>query len=72
VGPNRRLGKRPASGQVEGAALLLNTLWVDPLVGGVGSFVSETASWAAFAASVFAAAALLLSRRAGWLNMAVW
>ena len=57
--------------QVEGAALLLNTLWVDPLVGGVGSFVSETASWAAFAASVFVAAALLLSQRAGWLNMAV-
>jgi hypothetical protein len=57
--------------QVEGAALLLNTLWVDPLVGGVGSFVSETASWAAFAASVFIAAALLLSRRAGWANMAV-
>ena len=50
--------------QVEGAALLLNTLWVDPLVGGVGSFVSETASWAAFAASVLVAAALLLSRRA--------
>jgi hypothetical protein len=57
--------------QVEGAALLLNTLWVDPLVGGVGSFVSETASWSAFAASVFIAAALLLSRRAGWANMAV-
>jgi hypothetical protein len=57
--------------QVEGATLLLNTLWVDPLVGGVGSFVSETASWAAFAASLFIAAALLLSRRAGWANMAV-
>lgn len=57
--------------QVEGVELLLNTLWVDPLVGGVGSFVSETASWAAFAASVFIAAALLLSRRAGWANMAV-
>jgi hypothetical protein len=57
--------------QVEGVALLLNTLWVDPLVGGVGSFVSETASWAAFAASVFVGAALLLSRRAGWANMAV-
>jgi hypothetical protein len=57
--------------QVEGAELLLNTLWVDPLVGGVGSFVSETASWAALAASVFIAAALLLSRRAGWANMAV-
>ena len=57
--------------QVEGAAMLLNTLWVDPLVGGVGSFVSQTASWAAFAASLLIAAALLLSRRAGWANMAV-
>ena len=57
--------------QVEGAALLLNTLWVDPLVGGVGSFVSETASWAAFAASVLIAASLLLARRAGLANMAV-
>lgn len=57
--------------QVEGAALLLDTLWADPLVGGVGSFVSETASRAALAASVFIAAALLLSRRAGWANMAV-
>ena len=37
--------------QVEGAALLLNTLWVDPLVGGVGAFVSETASWAAVASA---------------------
>jgi hypothetical protein len=57
--------------QVEGAVLLLDMLSVDPLVGGVGSFVSETASWAAFAASAFIAAALLLSRRAGWANMAL-
>ena len=57
--------------QVEGAALLLNTLWVDPLVGGVGSFISQAASWAAFAATAFIAAALLLARRAGWLNMVV-
>jgi hypothetical protein len=35
----------------QGAALLLNTLWVDPLVGGVGAFVSETASWAAVASA---------------------
>ena len=66
--PGRR--ERLSHQQAEGA-LLLNTLWVDPLVGGVGSFVGETASWAAFAASVFIAAALLLSRRASWLNMAV-
>lgn len=57
--------------QVEGIELLLNTIWVDPLIGGVGSFVSETASWAALAAALFVAAALLLSGRAGWLNMAV-
>ncbi|TAJ32350.1 MAG: hypothetical protein EPO64_01255 [Nitrospirae bacterium] len=57
--------------QVEGVVLLLNTLWVDPLVGGVGSVVSLTASWAAFAVSVLVAASLLLAGRAGWLNMAV-
>jgi hypothetical protein len=54
--------------QLEGVALLLNTMWVDPMVGGLGSFVSLTASWAAFAAAVLIAAALLLSRRAGWLS----
>jgi len=57
--------------QVEGVALVLNTTWVDPLIGGIGSFVSLTASWAAFAASVLIAVALLASGRAGWLNMAV-
>ena len=55
--------------QFEGVVLLLNALWVDPVVGGVGSFVSETASWAAFAVSFLVAAALLLSRRAGWANV---
>jgi hypothetical protein len=57
--------------QVDGIELLLNTTWVDPLIGGVGSVISETASWAAFAAALFVAAALLLSGRAGWLNMAI-
>jgi hypothetical protein len=56
---------------LEGVELLLNTTWIDPLIGGVGSFVSLTASWAAFASAVLVAASLLLSRRAGWLNMAV-
>ncbi|HTR85307.1 MAG TPA: hypothetical protein VMI56_12575, partial [Reyranella sp.] len=32
--------------QFEGAVLLLNTLWLDPITGGVGSFVSLTGSWA--------------------------
>ena len=51
--------------------MLLNKMWTDPLVGGVGSFISLTASWAAFAASLLVAATLLLSHRAGWVNMAV-
>ena len=55
--------------QFDGIVLLLNALWTDPLIGGVGSFVSETGSWAAFAAAVFIAAALLLSGRAGWASM---
>lgn len=52
--------------QVEGAVLLLNTLWQDPVVGGVGSFVSLTGSWAALLAAIFIAAALGLSGRAPW------
>ena len=62
--------------QLAGIELLLNTLWDDPVIGGVGSFVSETASWAALAAAIFIAASLLLSGRVpsnvgGWVNMAV-
>ncbi len=55
--------------QFDGIVLLLNTMWTDPLIGGVGSFVSRTGSWAAFAVAVFIAATLLLSGRASWLNM---
>lgn len=54
--------------QFDGVVVLLNTMWVDPLIGGVGSFVSLTGSWAAFAAAVLIAAALLLSRRADGLG----
>jgi hypothetical protein len=54
--------------QLDGVVLLLNTMWVDPLVGGLGSFVSLAASWAAFSAALLVAAALLLSGRAGWLS----
>jgi hypothetical protein len=57
--------------QLDVVKMLLNRMWTDPLVGGVGSFISLTASWAAFAAAVLIAATLLLSRRAGWVNMAV-
>jgi hypothetical protein len=57
--------------QLDVIKMLLNKMWTDPLVGGVKSDISLTASWAAFVASVLVAATLLLSRRAGWLNMAV-
>ena len=60
---------RISPAQLDGIVSLLNILWADPLIGGVGSFVSETASWAAFTVAVFIAAALLLSDRAGWPGM---
>jgi len=52
--------------QFEGAVLLLNTLWLDPIVGGVGSFVSLTGPWAVLFASIFIAAALAITGRAPW------
>ena len=55
--------------QLDGIVLLLNAVWSDPWVGGVGSFISETGSWAVFAATVFSALALLVSRRVGWLGV---
>jgi hypothetical protein len=52
--------------QLDGIILLLNTVWVDPWVGGVGSFISQTGSWAIFIATLLAALALLLSRKVTW------
>jgi hypothetical protein len=52
--------------QIEGIARLLNTNWQDSWVGGVSSFISLTGSYAVLAASVFAASALALARKAGW------
>jgi hypothetical protein len=54
--------------QVEGAALLLNYVWTDGWVGGVGSAMSETGSWAVFAASLLIACALFRSQKAGWIT----
>ncbi|MEA2689055.1 MAG: hypothetical protein QOD51_1662 [Candidatus Eremiobacteraeota bacterium] len=48
------------------AAQLLDTVWTDPHVGGVGSTISLTGSWAVFFAAAFAAVALFLARRAPW------
>lgn len=57
--------------QIDGAALLLDTNWVDPWIGGMGSVVSLGGSWAVFLSSVFAAAALRLGRRAPWPALAL-
>jgi hypothetical protein len=48
------------------AAKLLNAVWTDPAVGGVGSTISLTGSWAVFFAALFAAIALGVTRRAPW------
>lgn len=67
-----RLGKAAADqahltpDQVAGVALVLNTVWTDPWIGGVGSFISQTGSWAAFSAALFAALALFLAKKAPW------
>jgi len=50
--------------QVAGVKLLLDTNWQDPWIGGVGSFISLTGSWAIFTATVSAALALLWTRKA--------
>jgi hypothetical protein len=52
--------------QLTGVVEVLNTNWVDPWVGGVGSFISLTGSWAAFLAALLLALALLLAKRAPW------
>jgi hypothetical protein len=52
--------------EVRAVALVLDTNWVDPWVGGVGSFISHTGSWAVLIAAAAAAAALFLGKRAPW------
>jgi hypothetical protein len=52
--------------QLAGVVLLLNTMWTDPWVGGQGSLISLTGSWAIFVAALFAAVALHLARQVTW------
>ena len=52
--------------EVRAVALVLDTTWVDPWVGGVGSFISHTGSYAVLIASAAAAGALFLAKRAPW------
>ena len=53
--------------QAEAIRLFLDQMWVDPWVGGVGSFISLTGSWAVFVAAVSAAGYLILNRKTSWL-----
>jgi hypothetical protein len=53
--------------QVSGVVCVLNTTWQDPWVGGVGSFISLTGSWAVFFAALFLAVALLLAKKISWI-----
>ncbi|MEM7056899.1 MAG: hypothetical protein AAF557_04875 [Pseudomonadota bacterium] len=48
--------------QLEAVALVLNTTWVDPWVGGVGSWISLTGSWAIFIGAVLTGMTVLLSQ----------
>ena len=53
--------------QGEGAIALLNRMWIDPKVGGVGSLISLGGSYAVLVATVLIVAALLPARRIHWL-----
>jgi hypothetical protein len=57
---------RLSSEQLQGVTMVLNGTWVDPWVGGVGSFISETGSWAVFYSTVFAASGLFFAKKAPW------
>jgi hypothetical protein len=67
-----QITERMASGgqlnpdQLEGVKQVLNASWTDPWVGGVGSFVSQTGSWAVFVGALLAAVALFIAKKAPW------
>lgn len=52
--------------QVSKVALVLDNTWTDPWVGGVGSVISETASWIVFITSVLVGIALVQSKKVTW------
>ncbi|MGH9363598.1 MAG: hypothetical protein ACRD2T_16940 [Thermoanaerobaculia bacterium] len=51
---------------VQKVAAVLDATWGDPWVGGLGSFISETGSWAVFIAALTATAALFTAKKAPW------
>src|SRR5262245_56402285 len=52
--------------QVKGVVLVLNGTWTNKWAGGVGSFISLTGSWAAFASALLVALAFLAAKKAPW------
>ena len=58
--------------QVEGVALVLNQSWIDPWVGGVGSIISLTGSWAIFIAAVLIALTIVLARGVARIGALRW
>lgn len=52
--------------QVQGVIKVLNGTWQNKWAGGVGSFVSLTGSWAAFASALLVGVALGLAKKAPW------
>lgn len=57
--------------QMRGVAAVLNATWSDKWVGGVGSFISLTGSWAVFYAACALAIALFLAKKAPWPPLAL-
>lgn len=57
--------------QLQAVIKVINGTWTDSWVGGVGSFVSLTGSWAAFAAALFVAVALGLTRKVSWIPLLI-
>ncbi|MDB5812161.1 MAG: hypothetical protein JWN94_4283 [Betaproteobacteria bacterium] len=49
----------------------LDRMWVDPWVGGVGSFISQVGSWSVFVAALCIGGYLALNRKATWLEVAL-
>jgi hypothetical protein len=55
--------------QVKGVAAVIDKTWIDGWVGGVGSFISLTGSYAVLAASVSLALALFIARKVPLLSL---
>ena len=52
--------------QVQGVVQVLNGIWTDSWVGGVGSVISLTGSWAVFFSALLVAIALFVAKKAPW------